>query len=62
MLYIEDALITVGYEFTTYHTTESMRSVILSIILFDPPTGGSLQPFTLYVNTRDGTAGLYQCA
>ena len=52
-------LITVGYEFTVYTTSEGQGMVELSVIIFNPPSGGAPRPFTLSVNTEDGTAGTY---
>ena len=52
--------ITVGYEFTVYAEGEGM--VELSVIIFDPPSGGAPRPFTLSINTEDGTAGIYMCS
>ena len=54
---LDDAL-TVGYEFTTYQTSESVGFVSLSITVFNPPSGGASRPFTLSVSTRGGTAGI----
>ena len=56
--------ITVGYEFTVYTTSEGEGMVELSVIIFDPLSGGPLpggaiRPFTLSVNTEDGTAGIH---
>lgn len=56
-------LITVGYEFTSYTTSEGQGYVELSVIIFDPLSGGPLpggapRPFTLSVNTEDGTASM----
>ena len=50
--------ITVGYNPVFYTTTEGQGSVVLNITIFDPPTGGTPQPFTLVVNTQDGTASM----
>ena len=50
-------VITVGYELTTYTTSEDQEAVNLSIIIFAPPTGGAPRPFTLSVITEDGSAG-----
>ncbi|CAI8026301.1 Deleted in malignant brain tumors 1 protein [Geodia barretti] len=47
--------ITVGYDPATYVTTESDRSVTLTVRVFSHP-GGAPQSFTLVVNTEDGTA------
>ena len=52
-------LIIVGYEFTVYTTSEGQGMVELSVIIFNPSSGGAPRPFTLSVNTEDGTAGIY---
>ena len=31
----------------------------LTIEIFDPPTGGAPRPFTLVINTQDGTASMF---
>ena len=36
--------------------------VELSVVIFDPPSGGAPRPFTLSINTEDGTAGMYMCS
>ena len=56
-------MLTVGYEITTYQTSESMGSVSLSIAVFNPPSGGAQRPFTLSVSSRGRTAGIlsYLC-
>ena len=36
--------------------------VELSVVIFDPPSGGAPRPFTLSINTEDGTAGIYMCS
>ena len=56
-----DDVFSVGYEMTTYQTSESMGSVILSVAVFNPPSGGAQRPFTLSVSIRDGTAGIILC-
>ena len=33
--------------------------VELSVIIFDPPSGGAPRPFTLSFTTEDGTAGVF---
>ena len=53
--------ITVGYDPATYVTTESDRSVTLTVRVFSHP-GGAPQSFTLVVNTEDGTASMFQAA
>ena len=49
---------TVGYEVEVYTAAESQGMVELSISVTNPPTGGALRPFTLVVNTADGTASI----
>ena len=51
--------ITVGYNPVLYTTTEGQGFVVLNITIFDPPTGGTPRPFTLVVNTQDGTASMF---
>ena len=58
-LFIPTDLITVGYEFTVYTTSEGRGMVELSVIISNPPSGGASRPFVLSVNTQDGTAGIY---
>ena len=53
------APIEVGYEFTQYVTSEGQGAVDLSIIIFNPPTGGAPREFSLSVSTEDGTASKY---
>ena len=60
-IYSPTVPITVGYEFTVYTTSEGEDMVELSVIIFDPPSGGAPRPFTLSINTEDGTAGIYMC-
>ena len=59
LLSFHAVLIEVGYEITTYTTTESVGVVDLSIIIFNPPTYGAPRPFTLSVNTEDGSASIF---
>ena len=33
----------------------------LTIVIFDPPVGGAPRPFTLVINTQDGTASMLIC-
>ena len=47
--------ITVGYDPDAYVTTESDGSVTLTVRIFSHP-GGAPRPFTVVVNTQDGTA------
>ena len=51
--------ITVGYNPIFYTTTEGQGMVVLNITIFDPPIGGTPRPFTLVVNTEDGTASKF---
>ena len=53
--------ITVGYDPATYMTTESDGSVTLTVRIFSHP-GGAPRPFTLVVNTQDGTASMFTAA
>ena len=48
--------IIVGYEFTSYTTTEAMGSVTLCAIIYNPPSGVAPRPFTISATTQDGTA------
>ena len=50
--------ITVGYDPDTYMTTESDGSVTLTVRVFSHP-GGAPRPFTLAINTEDGTASMF---
>ena len=47
-------LITVGYDPQSYVTTESAGKMDLTIRVFSHP-GGAPRPFSLLVNTEDGT-------
>ena len=49
--------IEVGYDPQSYVTTESAGSVELTIRVFSHP-GGAPRPFSLLVNTEDGTASM----
>ena len=49
--------IEVGYDPATYVTTETAGSVDLTIRVFSHP-GGAPRPFSLLVNTEDGTASM----
>ena len=53
--------ISVGYDPDTYVTTESDGSVTLTVRVFSHP-GGAPRPFTLVVNTQDGTASMFLAA
>ena len=50
--------IAVGYDPDTYVTTETSGSVNLTVRVFSHP-GGAPRPFTLVVNTEDGTASRF---
>ena len=49
--------IEVGYDPVSYVTTETARFVDLTIRVFSHP-GGSPRPFSLAINTEDGTASM----
>ena len=51
--------IEVGYDPVSYVTTETVGFVDLTIRVFSHP-GGSPQPFSLAINTEDGTASKSQ--
>ena len=51
--------ITVGYNPILYTTSQGQGAVVLNITVFDPLTRGSPRPFTLVVNTEDGTASKF---
>ena len=51
--------IEVGYDPVSYVTTESTGFVDLTIRVFSHP-GGSPRPFSLAINTEDGTASMPQ--
>ena len=46
----------VGYEVTTYTTTETDGYVELCAVVFEPPSRLAPRPFELTVNTGDGSA------
>ena len=46
-----------GYQFTTYTTSEGRGTVELEITIFGAPTGAP-RPLTLSVSTEDGSAGM----
>ena len=50
-------IINIGYETTSYLTSESQGMVELTIVLI--PSGPAPRPFTLFVSTTDNTAGIY---
>ena len=46
-----------GYDAEVYTATESQREVELYyIVVTNPSAGGALRPFTLVINTDNGTA------
>ena len=49
---------TVGFEAEMYTVTESQELVELSISIIDPPSDGALRPFTLSLDTKNGSAGM----
>ena len=49
--------IEIGYDPDSYVTNESAGSVDLTIRVFSHP-GGAPRPFSLLVNTEDGTASM----
>ena len=48
-----------GYEFTSYTTTEGEGVVEICAVITDPETGGATRQFSLVSSTGNGTAGLY---
>ena len=59
LLYILfSVLVRVGYDPTVYTTSEGEGMVELNIFVFSHPVTGAPRPFTLSVNTQDGTAGM----
>ena len=50
--------LTVSYEAEWYTVTESEAQVELAIVITDPPSGSPI-PFTLLLNTYDGSAGMH---
>ena len=50
-------LIVVGYRPTLYTTSEGQGFVDLTVVIFEPSTGGAPRDFVLSINTQDGTAG-----
>ena len=47
-----------SYEAEWYTVTESEAQVELAIVITDPPSGSPI-PFTLLLNTYDGSAGMH---
>ena len=53
-------IVTVGYDIvSTTYTLERQGAINLPITIFHPAFGGAPRPFTLYVSTEDGSAGIY---
>ena len=52
------AQITVGYDPDSYVTSESAGQLNLTIRVFSHPMTGAPRPFSLVVNTEDGTASV----
>ena len=59
MVFFLSEPIEVGYDPVSYVTTESIGFVDLTIRVFNRP-GGSPRPFSLAINTEDGTASKSQ--
>ena len=55
---LSTAQITVGYDPDSYVTSESAGQLNLTIRVYSHPMTGVPRPFTLVVNTEDGTAGM----
>ena len=53
--------IEVGYDPTIYRTNEGQGSVMLTIRIFEPMSGGAPRPFNLSVSTQDDTASTGVC-
>ena len=51
--------IEVGYEYTTYTTSEGQENVLLCVVVTNFPDGAP-RPFTLLATTEDGSAGTVQ--
>ena len=59
MFYFDDiGNIFVGYELTTYTTSESMGQVAICAVLVQPGPTFAVQPFVLAVTTESGTASM----
>ena len=50
--------ITVGYDPDSYVTSESTGQLNLTIRVYSHPMTGAPRPFSLVVNTKDGTASM----
>ena len=48
----------VGFEAEMHTVTETQELVELSITIIDPPSEGALRPFTLLLDTNNGSAGM----
>ena len=58
-LHLSSEPIEVGYDPDSYTVSESDGSVTLTIRVFSHLTTGAPRPFTLAVNTADGTASMF---
>ena len=50
------ANIIVGYERTLYTTPEGDTEVVMCVVIYEPPSGGTPRSFVLSYSTADGTA------
>ena len=57
-IFTDTERIEVGYDPTYYTTSEGMIFVDLNIFTFSHPVDGAPRPFSLVVNTLDGTASM----
>ena len=55
---ITTGIMIVGFETEMYTVIESQELVELSITIIDPPSEGALRPFTLLLDTNNGSAGM----
>ena len=55
-LFFYIAGITVGYEFEVYNITETIGTVQICAVMYNPPSGGAPQGFVVSSTTRDGSA------
>ena len=56
MFHITIGQITVGYESTSYTTSEGKGNVEICAIIYQPTTGGTPRSFVVSASTADGTA------
>ena len=52
--------IAVEYDPVIYTTNETVGNMMLTIVVYSHPMEGAPRPFTLIVNTQDGTASMLQ--